>query len=180
MELEFIARNTELTEQQRTLAQKKFKRLAKYFNAVLEARLTVNQERHRTGLDAFIRGKDFEIQASAETPDWATSLQEVVARLEQQARRSKQRLTSRKRPRSKEGEGTRRPQAAPAESERSGPPRVVESKHMPVVQMSVEEAVLQLESSGEDFILFREASSDQINVLHRRRDRTYVLVTPEY
>ena len=51
---------------------------------------------------------------------------------------------------------------------------------MPVVPMSVEEAVLQLESSGEDFILFREASSDQINVLHRRRDRTYVLVTPEY
>lgn len=180
MELEFIARNTELTEQQRSLAQKKFARLSKYFNAVLEARLTVNQERHRTGLDAFIRGKDFEVAASAETPDWATSLQEVVDRLEQQARRNKQRLTSRKRPRSKESEAAWRVQVVEAESVRSGAPRVVESKHVPVVPMSVEEAALQLESSGEDFILFREASSDQVNVLYRRRDRSYGLLTPEF
>lgn len=180
MELEFIARNTELTQQQRTLAQKKFARLSKYFNAVLEARLTVNQERHRTGLDAFIRGKDFEVAASAETPDWATSLQEVVDRLEQQARRSKQRLTSRKRPRAMEGEAAGRVEAAETEPVRRGKPRVVETRHVPVVPMSVEEAALQLESSDEDFILFREASSDQINVLYRRRDRTYGLLTPEF
>ena len=93
MELEFIARNTELTPQQRALAQKKFDRLAKYFNAVQEARLTVTQEKHRISVEAFIRGKDFEVAASSETPEWTTSLQEVVGKLEQQARRMKQRLT---------------------------------------------------------------------------------------
>lgn len=180
MELDFIARNTELTEQQRALAHKKFARLAKYFNAVLEARLTVTQERHRTGVEGFIRGKDFEIAASAETPDWTTSLQEVIDRLEKQARRSKQRLTSRKRPRDKGDDAAWRVEVVEAESIRSGEPRVVETRHVPVMPMSVDEAALQLESSGEDFILFREASSDQINVLYRRRDRTYGLVTPEF
>ena len=102
MDLDFIARNTELSDQQRALAQKKFNRLAKYFNAVQEARLTVAQEKHRVCIEAYIRGKDFEVEASSETPEWTSSLQDLVGKLEQQARRMKQKLTGRKRPREKE------------------------------------------------------------------------------
>lgn len=178
MELEFIARNTEVSEQQRALAQKKLTKLAKYFNAVHESRIIVTQEKHRTLVEAFIRGKDFEVAAKAETPEWSTSLQEVVDKLEQQARRMKQKLTGRKRPREKQASW----QVAVVEREsvQRGRPQVVESRHVPVVPMTVEEAALQLESSQEDFIVFREAESDRINVLYRRRDHTYGLVTPEF
>lgn len=178
MELEFIARNTELTPQQRALAKKKFDRLAKYFNAVQEARLTVAQEKHRTSVEAYIRGKDFEVEASSETPEWATSLQELVGKLEQQARRMKQKLTARKRPRAKEGSW--QVEVVEPESVRRGTPEVVETRHVPVVPMTVEEAALQLDSSKEDFIVFREADSDRVSVLYRRRDRTYGLVTPDF
>ena len=178
MELEFIARNTELDERQRELARKKFDRLGKYFNAVHEARLTVTQEKHRTQVEAFVRGKDFEIAASAETPEWTTSLQEVVTKLEQQASRSKQRLTSRKRPREKGSSW--QVAVVEAESVRRGAPEVVETRHVPVLPMTVDEAALQLESSKEDFIVFREATSDKVSVLYRRPDHTYVLVTPEF
>lgn len=99
MELEFIARNTELTDQQKTLAKKKFSRLGKYFNAVHEARLTTTQEKHRVSVEAFIRGKDFEVAASAESDEWSSSLQEVLGKIEEQARRMKQKLTARKRQR---------------------------------------------------------------------------------
>ncbi|MFH1177920.1 MAG: sigma 54 modulation/S30EA ribosomal C-terminal domain-containing protein, partial [Acidobacteriota bacterium] len=61
-----------------------------------------------------------------------------------------------------------------------GQPRVVETRAVPVLPMTVEEAALQLEGSSEDFIVFREASSDRLNVLYRRRDHTYGLVTPEF
>ena len=46
--------------------------------------------------------------------------------------------------------------------------------------MTVDEAALQLESSKEDFIVFREATSDKVSVLYRRPAHTYVLVTPEF
>lgn len=181
MELEFFARNTEITEPQRDMARKKFKRLAKYFNAVHEARLVATQEKHRFLVEAFIRGKDFEVAAKAETSDWASSLQEVVARLEEQARRSKQKLTGRKRqPPAKGGEPRWQVAVVGEESVRSGKPEVVELRHVPVVPMTVDEAALQLESSKEDFIVFREATSDRVNVLYRRRDHTYGLVTPEF
>lgn len=181
MELEFIVRNTEVTEQQRALATKKLQRLAKYFNEIHEARLSVTKERHRTIVEAFIRGKDFEVAASSETPDWSISLQEVVEKLEEQARRHKQRMTSRKRPRNKAGfEASVQVDVVERESVRRGEPAVVETRHVPVVPMTVEEAALQLESSKEDFIVFREATSDCISVLYRRRNRTYGLVTPDF
>lgn len=178
MELEFIARNTELTPQQRALAKKKFDRLAKYFNAVHEARITVAQEKHRISVEAYIRGKDFEVEASSETPEWTTSLQDLVGKLEERARRMKQKLTSRKRPRG--NEGSWQVEVVEPESVRRGSPEVVETRHVPVLPMTVEEAALQLDSSKEDFIVFREAESDRVSVLYRRRDRTYGLVTPDF
>lgn len=178
MELEFIARNTEVSEQQRALARKKLGRLAKYFNEVLESRLTVAQEKHRVMVEAFIRGKDFEVAARAETPEWSSSLQEVVDRLEEQARRSKQKLTRPKR--QKDKETTWEVSVVERESVKRGVPEVFETRHVPVVPMTVDEAALQLEGSEDDFIVFREASTDRINVLYRRRDHTYGLVTPDF
>ena len=181
MELEFIGRNTEVTEQQRAIARKKFQKLGKYFNAVHEARVTLSHEKHRVAVEAFIRGKDFEVAASSETADWSSSLQEVVGKLEEQARRMKQRLTGHKRQREREADGsTWQVNVVDEESVRGGQPRVVESKHVPVLPMTVEEAALQLEASKDDFIVFREADSDKVSVLYRRRDRNYGLVTPEY
>lgn len=178
MNLELITRNTEISDSQRALAEKKFARLSKYFNAVHDARITVTQEKHRVAVEAFIRGKDFEVAASAETPEWETSLQDVVGKLEQQARRLKQRLKGRKRPSGREG--TWQVSVMPEESLRTGALDVAETRHVPVLPMTVEEAALQLESSQDDFIVFREADSDRVNVLYRRRDRSYVLVTPEF
>jgi ribosome hibernation promoting factor len=179
MELEFIGRNTEVTEQQRSLARRKLQRLAKYFNAVHEARVTVSQEKHRFVVEAFIRGKDFEVAASSETSEWSSSLQDVVGKLEEQARRMKQRLTGRKRIREKES-GSSPVAVVESEAVQRGAPNVVETRHVPVLPMTVEEAALQLEGSNDDFIVFREAASDRINVLYRRRDHTYGLVTPEF
>ncbi len=181
MELEFVARGTEISEAQRELARKKFNRLEKYFNAVHEARLAATQEKHRVLVEASIRGKDFEVTASSETGEWASSLQDVVTKLEQQARRLKQKLKGRKgQPSPKETAGTWEVTVVEQESLRRGSPEVVETRHVPVVPMTVEEAALQLESSQEDFIVFREASTDRLNVLYRRRGNTYGLVTPTF
>jgi len=181
MELEFIVRNIEVSEQQRALARKKLARLAKYFNAIIESRLTVTQEKHRVLVEAFIRGKDFEVAAKSETAEWTTSLQGAVEKLEQQARKLKQKLT-RPRRQGKAAAGAPSWEVAVVEREsvRRGTPKVVESRNVPVIPMTVDEAALQLEASTDDFIVFREAESDRINVLYRRRDNTYGLVTPEF
>jgi putative sigma-54 modulation protein len=45
--------------------------------------------------------------------------------------------------------------------------------------MTVEDAILQLDKSTDQFLVFRNASSDRINVLYRRSDNQFGLITPE-
>ena len=54
----------------------------------------------------------------------------------------------------------------PAEEE----PVIVKVKQFAVKPMTAEEALLQLELIGHDFFMFRNADSNEVNVLYRRRD----------
>jgi len=46
--------------------------------------------------------------------------------------------------------------------------------------MNLEEATLQMELLGHNFFVFRNASSDEVNVLYKRKDGNYGLIEPEY
>lgn len=45
--------------------------------------------------------------------------------------------------------------------------------------MSIEEAVLQLDSTDMNFLVFRNANNDRVNVIYRREDKNLGLITPE-
>ena len=59
-------------------------------------------------------------------------------------------------------------------------PRIVRSKRFAMKPMDVEEAVTEMELVGHDFFVFRNAATDSINVVYRRRDGDYGLIEPEY
>ena len=45
--------------------------------------------------------------------------------------------------------------------------------------MSVEDAALRVEGSADSFVVFRNASSDTVNILYRRKDGNLGLIEPE-
>jgi len=45
--------------------------------------------------------------------------------------------------------------------------------------MSVEDAALRLESGAEAFVVFRDAESDSVNILYRRKDGNLALIEPD-
>src|SRR6266480_3885674 len=57
-------------------------------------------------------------------------------------------------------------------------PSIVDTKQFSVNPMSPEEAILQLELIGHDFFVFRNAETEIINVVYRRRDGDYGLIEP--
>jgi putative sigma-54 modulation protein len=57
--------------------------------------------------------------------------------------------------------------------------QIVKTKQFQVNPMSPEEAVLQLELVGHDFFVFKNADSDAVNVVYRRRDGGYGLIEPQ-
>jgi putative sigma-54 modulation protein len=58
-------------------------------------------------------------------------------------------------------------------------PRIVKRSQIEIKPMALEEAALQLESSKNDFLVFRDAANDQVSVLYKRKDANYGLIVPE-
>jgi putative sigma-54 modulation protein len=45
--------------------------------------------------------------------------------------------------------------------------------------MSLDEAILQMELLSHDFYVFRNAQTDEVNVVYRRHEGDYGLIEPE-
>ena len=58
-------------------------------------------------------------------------------------------------------------------------PRVVKTKRVAVKPMSLDEAILQMDLLGHTFYVFRNAQTDEVNVVYRRHEDNYGLIEPE-
>ena len=181
MKVDYIARNVTLTDQSRQLAEKKLAKIKKYFNDIIDVRVEVSQERHLYVVDLSVKGKDFGLQSTAQNKDETSAIQEAVDKLEIQARRAKTRLKDHKQ---RAGSDAKTEQGWAVDvlergSIGAGEPRIVERISIPIKPMSIEEAVLQLDDSSYNFLVFRNASNDRVNVIYRRVDKNLGLITPE-
>ena len=59
-------------------------------------------------------------------------------------------------------------------------PEIVKTERYPVKPMFVDEAVLQIEMSNRQFVVFLNAKTEKINVLHRRKDGGFGLMEPVF
>ncbi|HEY7149737.1 MAG TPA: HPF/RaiA family ribosome-associated protein, partial [Gaiellaceae bacterium] len=102
------------------------------------------------------------------------SIDQLVDKLERQVKRYREKRRVAPRRHAKDGMPA---DAAPVELE-EGETSIVKTKQFSVTPMSAEEAVLQLELVGHDFFVFRNAETEIINVVYRRRDGDYGLIEP--
>ncbi len=59
-------------------------------------------------------------------------------------------------------------------------PEVVQTEKYPVKPMYVDEAVLQMQMSERQFVVFLNAKTEKVNVLYRRKKGDYGLIQPEF
>ena len=57
---------------------------------------------------------------------------------------------------------------------------IIRSKKFAVKPMDAEEACVQMELLGHNFFVFRNAETDEVNVVYKRKGNTYGLIEPEY
>ncbi len=56
---------------------------------------------------------------------------------------------------------------------------LIREKHFVVKPATVDEAILQMNMLGHNFYLFRDADSDEVNVVYARKDGSYGVLIPE-
>src|SRR5262245_15293446 len=179
MRLQVKGRNLEISEQIRTYAEEKMGKLGRLVSDPTRVELELAVEKNPSIADnhvaeATVWTKGPVLRARETSADMKASIDQLVAKLERQVKRYREKRRVAPRRHARDG-GL--PDAAPlevAEDDTS----IVKTKQFAMSPMSAEEAVLQLELVGHDFFVFRNADTETINVVYRRRDGDYGLIEP--
>ena len=70
--------------------------------------------------------------------------------------------------------------ALPMEEHEEAEPAVIQTESYPVKPMYVDEAVLQLEMSSRQFVVFLNAKTEKVSVLYRRNSGDFGLIEPTF
>jgi len=176
MRLDITGRHVTITAPLRQLIDKRLARLERVLNdAAVSAVITLTKEKYRllTELAVHTRG-DHVLRGNGEGTAWPISVRQATEKVEQQAQTLKGKWDGRRR----KGSGTRalRP-AAPVETRPER--RIVRATRYAVKPLSLEDAALRMDGGSETFVVFRNAETDAISVLYRRKDGHLGLIEPE-
>jgi len=182
MKIETTGRNLPVEDRLRQRAEKKLAKLAKFLSEPIDVRVTLALEKHLHVADIYVSHRDGSLRATEEAEGHLIeALDLAIDNIQYQGRRAGDKHKDGKRRRGAGGIENRWPVdiLESGSVAGGGAPRVIESTHLPIKPMTVEEAALALESEEKGFVVFRDAGSDRVSVLYRRKDKNFGLIAPE-
>lgn len=177
MDITVTFRHTEPIESLKAYAEEKVSKIKKYIDSPVEAHvvLTVEKFRHQADVSLTINGT--RIKGVEETGDMYSAIDQVMDKIEKQVKRHLSKMRDRRSENQKEG-----PDVIGLESEDtvavSLEDLVIEVEKLVAKPMDAEEAAMQLNISRQEFLVFRNAKSMDINVIYKRADGNLGLVEP--
>jgi putative sigma-54 modulation protein len=190
MQLSVTFRHMDSTDALREYAKEKVERIRKYFPDPIKAHVVLVCDRgYNHTADVMITlHNGLVIKGVETTEDMYSSIDLVMAKIERQVRRYKEKIRSHK---GNEGLHGQREiihsvLAEPAEAE-SGPtgnghahqamePEILKKSKFFAKPLTPNEAVMQMNLLNNDFLVFTNAASHEVNVVYRRGDGTYGLI----
>ncbi|MCR4397990.1 MAG: ribosome-associated translation inhibitor RaiA [Firmicutes bacterium] len=171
MHITVRGKNMEVAPALRDYVEKRLGKIEKYFDYALAPQVTLSVERERHIVEVTVPINGMLLRGEEETGDMYSAVDLVLEKIEKQIEKYRTRLTRRPRNAGKDEES--------GYINSSNEPRVVRVKRFAVKPMTVEEAVLQMNLLGHDFFVFRNAESEEVEVVYRRKDGNYGLIEPE-
>ena len=174
-------RHMDASDALRSYAIEKVGRIvSKYLKNAVDAHVILDSNRHRQHnlAEINIHASQFDISARAEDPDLYAGIDFAVDKVEAQLRKHKDRINDRKGRTSLGEAATMIPVDVVAPHDEEGATRVVETETLQARPLSVDDAIMQLELTHSEFLVFRNSTTSAISVVYRRRDGRYGLIVP--
>jgi len=175
MRLDITARHFEMTGALRQLVTRRLARSERVLNdAALSAKVVLTKEKYRHLAEIVIHTRgDHLLRGVGEGSVWPLSLRQAAEAIEQQAQKLKGQWNGRKR------KGAAARVASPPRGETAPAARIVRATRYAVKPMSVEDAALRVDGAAETFVVFRNAETDAVSILYRRKDGNLGLIEPD-
>ena len=167
-------KNLTVTEGLRTAVTEKIGKLEKYFTDDTEIHVTLSTQKDRQKIEVTIPMKGNIVRAEQESNDMYVSIDLVEEIIERQLRKYKTKIIE------KQQAAVNLNRAFVEEEYDDEEIKIIRTKRFAVKPMDPEEACVQMELLGHNFFVFRNAETDEVNVVYKRKENTYGIIEPEF
>ena len=206
--IQVTGRHVSVTEAMKEYCRRKVASLHLDYPKIIEVQVILDVQKYRHTAEVILHcSNHITLEASSESNDMYASIDQVVDRIERRMRKYKTRLMQKHRPRRHgvqhleekvlrwewlerlaelEQNGTEESPLELAKEEQEQQqeeqhgPEVVHTEKYPVKPMFIDEAVLQMEMSNKQFLVFLNAKTEKVSVLYRRKTGDFGLIEPTF
>ena len=167
-------KNIEVTEGLRKAINEKLGKLEKYFTPETEIHVTLSVEKERQKIEVTIPVKGNIIRSEQVSSDMYVSIDLVEEVIERQLRKYKTKIVNKQ-----QGTGNFQKTFVEDDFIEDEDVKIIRTKRFGIKPMYPEDACVQMELLGHNFFVFRNAETDEVNVVYKRKGNTYGLIEPE-
>lgn len=167
-------KNIDVTEGLKTAIQDKLGKLEKYFTPETEVHVTLSVEKERQKIEVTIPVKGNIIRSEQVSSDMYVSIDLVEEVIERQLRKYKTKIVNKQ-----QSAGNFQKTFMEDDFIEEEEVNIIRTKRFGIKPMYPEDACVQMELLGHNFFVFRNAETDEVNVVYKRKGNTYGLIEPE-
>ncbi len=168
-------KNIDVTEGLKSAIYEKIGKLERYFTPETEIHVTLSVEKDRQKIEVTIPVKGTIIRAEQVSNDMYVSIDLVEEIIERQLKKYKNKLID-----AKQNRADFNPSFIEDDYAEDDTINITRVKKFAMKPMDAEEACVQMELLGHGFFVFRNADTDEVNVVYKRKGNTYGLIEPEF
>ncbi len=175
MKFTITGRNLEVTEGLKDSITDKLGKLDRYFTSDTEINVTLSVEKDRQKIEVTIPVKGTVIRSEQTSSDMYVSIDLVEEVIERQLKKYKKKLIAK-------NQGTanlRKEFVERSEILEAEDVNIIRTKQVEMKPMFPEDACIQMELLGHNFFMFRNAATDAVCVVYKRKGGTYGMIEPE-
>jgi len=177
MQITITGKNVEITPAIRQYAEEKLAKMHKYLEGISDAHVILSVQRYLHIAEITLYADGITIRGEERSQDMYSSLDLVMDKIERQVRRYKEKIVTHAMRRANRMEvSSRAIGSVPEAGEETG--KILRTKRFPMKPQFTDEAIMQMELLGHSFYVFRNADTEEINVIYRRKDGNYGLIEP--
>ncbi|SET56094.1 ribosome hibernation-promoting factor, HPF/YfiA family [[Clostridium] polysaccharolyticum] len=170
-------KNIDVTDGLKSAIYDKIGKLEKYFTPDTEVHVTLSVEKERQKIEVTIPMKGNIVRAEQVSEDMYVSIDLVEEIIERQINKYKSKILEQKQAAVNFNKSFVEEEIDEEDEEEIN---IIRTKRFAVKPMDPEEACVQMELLGHNFFVFRNAYTNEVNVVYKRKANTYGLIEPEF
>ncbi|MFC1824802.1 ribosome hibernation-promoting factor, HPF/YfiA family [Thermodesulfobacteriota bacterium] len=177
MDIVVSFRHMEPTESLRQYAEEKVSKIKKYLDFPVEAHIVLAVEKFRHTADVTMSVNGTMIKGAEVTEDMYSAIDQVMDKIEKQVKKYRSKIVKR-RTEVRKGDDTLAAEEGSEAKILGLDEPSIEVEKLVAKPMDPEEAAMQFTMSTQEFLVFRNSRSHEINVIYRRKDGNLGLIEP--